>query len=601
MPVSNPPKPRLVFHVGITGHRPPQLPDEAMPRVEVASKRIFTQIASSLNEVAGITQDQFSGETRLIRVISSLAEGADRVTAQSAMEIKAEIQCPLPFHRDEYEEDFNAMDSRADYRTLLDQASAVMELNGDRKDAEGAYLEAGRVMLEQSDILIAIWDGKPARGRGGTGEIVAEALAAGKLVLQIVTDQPGKIRVLGRPDSVQWDEAVREEFRRLILCEGEAAKSLNRYLSERESRINWGWLFTLFRNVVCQGRFSGGSLANVDYIARTRAQWAEDWQKHSQLPQQVEEQITRGFLEHYAWADHLAVGYAGLFRSACVLRYVLITAAIWFTAYGFYASSMNWIGFAGQVTLLSAVCALILVENKWQWHRRSLEYRLLAEQFRLQAFLYPLGRGVCGSGNGVRVKQCPAWIAAYIRSVVRQAGLVSTVINPRYVKEFRSHLVEAEIKPQINYQKSVAEWQDRLQRRLQHTAMFFFVLGVLAFGGRTLAYRMWPNTATGRHESSIVEPAYAKRLILLVKVGSIVFPALGVMFAGLRSQGEFKRLSVRAATTSRIYERTQANMAACIEGWEDSVRATSRLAEEMLGEVTDWRVVIEGKGLSLPI
>ena len=30
-------------------------------------------------------------------------------------------------------------------------------------------------VLEHSDVLIAIWDGKPAQGPAGTGQIVAEA------------------------------------------------------------------------------------------------------------------------------------------------------------------------------------------------------------------------------------------------------------------------------------------------------------------------------------------------------------------------------------------------------------------------------------------
>ena len=38
-----------------------------------------------------------------------------------------------------------------------------------------AYEQAGRYIVEHSDVLLAVWDGLPARGRGGTAEIVAWA------------------------------------------------------------------------------------------------------------------------------------------------------------------------------------------------------------------------------------------------------------------------------------------------------------------------------------------------------------------------------------------------------------------------------------------
>ncbi|MEI9967291.1 MAG: hypothetical protein WDM87_01165 [Terracidiphilus sp.] len=42
--------------------------------------------------------------------------------------------------------------------------------------ADVAYERVGRLVLEQSDFLIAIWNGEPAAGRGGTAQIVEEAL-----------------------------------------------------------------------------------------------------------------------------------------------------------------------------------------------------------------------------------------------------------------------------------------------------------------------------------------------------------------------------------------------------------------------------------------
>jgi hypothetical protein len=44
---------------------------------------------------------------------------------------------------------------------------------------EEAYEATGLYVVEHSDVLIAVWDGRPARGRGGTASIVATAREQG--------------------------------------------------------------------------------------------------------------------------------------------------------------------------------------------------------------------------------------------------------------------------------------------------------------------------------------------------------------------------------------------------------------------------------------
>ncbi len=48
-----------------------------------------------------------------------------------------------------------------------------------------AYLDAGLVLLDRADTLIAVWDGQQARGTGGTGEVVEEARARGIAVVVV--------------------------------------------------------------------------------------------------------------------------------------------------------------------------------------------------------------------------------------------------------------------------------------------------------------------------------------------------------------------------------------------------------------------------------
>ncbi|MFJ8953478.1 hypothetical protein ACIRO1_25525 [Streptomyces sp. NPDC102381] len=40
-------------------------------------------------------------------------------------------------------------------------------------------MAAGKEVVDQSDVLLAVWDGKPAGGKGGTADVVAYAQRQG--------------------------------------------------------------------------------------------------------------------------------------------------------------------------------------------------------------------------------------------------------------------------------------------------------------------------------------------------------------------------------------------------------------------------------------
>src|SRR5260221_12639223 len=67
--------------------------------------------------------------------------------------------------------------------TSWDCASAVVELDGRRSEESDAYLAAGKLIVELCDVLVAVWDGEPAAGKGGTADVVAVALASGRPVI----------------------------------------------------------------------------------------------------------------------------------------------------------------------------------------------------------------------------------------------------------------------------------------------------------------------------------------------------------------------------------------------------------------------------------
>jgi len=51
-----------------------------------------------------------------------------------------------------------------------------------REPSEEAFFAAGKAVVDACDWLIAVWDGEPARGLGGSADVVAYARNQGRRV-----------------------------------------------------------------------------------------------------------------------------------------------------------------------------------------------------------------------------------------------------------------------------------------------------------------------------------------------------------------------------------------------------------------------------------
>ncbi len=160
------------MHIGITGHQ------------KLKDSQVWYWVRIEL--------DKFLSQTTLPLIgITALAVGADQMFAKSILRHGGELNVVLPFKG--YEKKFSEGLIRNEYYELLRVASKSEVLQKMSSDEE-SYYAAGRRIVDLSDVLLAIWDGKPAAGLGGTGDIVDYAKRAGKsivhlnTVLQIVTN-----------------------------------------------------------------------------------------------------------------------------------------------------------------------------------------------------------------------------------------------------------------------------------------------------------------------------------------------------------------------------------------------------------------------------
>jgi len=148
------PRRRDRLWLGVTGHQ--HLPPRTTELVRAALRSLLRQYDGA--NLTGIT---------------CLADGADQLFARAVLEIGGELEVLVPALR--YRDGLRP-EAWPAYDELLAAASRVEHLPFG-ESTEEAHLAAGQMVVDHSDRVVAVWDGAPARGLGGTADIVAYARA----------------------------------------------------------------------------------------------------------------------------------------------------------------------------------------------------------------------------------------------------------------------------------------------------------------------------------------------------------------------------------------------------------------------------------------
>jgi hypothetical protein len=143
--------------IGITGHA--SLSERTAECVADELRAILS--AHAPDDVVGLT---------------CLARGADQIFARVVVELGGSIEVVLPAA--DYRERKVTPDNAAEFDTLLAHASAVHTLPLPESNRE-AYLAASEHVLAEADEVVAVWDGGPPDGRGGTSDVVHAARERG--------------------------------------------------------------------------------------------------------------------------------------------------------------------------------------------------------------------------------------------------------------------------------------------------------------------------------------------------------------------------------------------------------------------------------------
>lgn len=144
------------MRIGITGHR------GLSPEVEQRARLALAE-AIAAYEPAGLVG------------VSCIADGPDAWFAQAVLDHGGLIEVVLP--AEQYRDDLPDW-HHPSYDALLRQASAVLRTGLDRSDSQ-AHMAGSELLVDHVETLLAVWDGQPARGYGGTADVVAYAEGKG--------------------------------------------------------------------------------------------------------------------------------------------------------------------------------------------------------------------------------------------------------------------------------------------------------------------------------------------------------------------------------------------------------------------------------------
>ena len=185
----------LQITIGVTGHR-------RLGNIDI--------LRQTIQEVLDKILAKYPGTERMnvrLYVLSPLAEGADRLVVEEIFkrDKEAVLKAVLPLHRSDYLKDFQTEESREEFNRLLGRAKHPLFLRDNPLEHEyppemlkearrQAYEDVGRYVVNHCDVLIALWNGKTTRRKGGTAEIIKYAKDKKCPVYIIDTNNPSEFR-----------------------------------------------------------------------------------------------------------------------------------------------------------------------------------------------------------------------------------------------------------------------------------------------------------------------------------------------------------------------------------------------------------------------
>lgn len=512
------------FRIGITGHRRLDDPDALVPAIREAVRLLRDLLT------------EHADSDVVLVVVSSLAEGADRLVARELLvEPTARLEVILPIARSAYAQDFQDKGSRREFRTLLARASQVRQAPG-RSTREEAYEWAGRRVVDRCDALLAVWDGQPARGRGGTQQIVEYAR--------------------DREVPLAWvhasgDPRVTAELHH----ESEGVHAMREALRELRE-------------------YNESEIAATQFQARVEAQRDDLWLAAVPTPSadalgQAREDVAAWLVPFLARADLFAVRVHRRFRTLSTAMFVMAAAAVAIVAVQTnFFPSQDWL-VSLEILLLVVLLAIPLLRNRMRLHERWTSCRFLAERLRSAYFLTLAGTGDRRHPDQSASFSDPtvAWIERALSQIM--ASRPGVALTQADVIPLRTYLSNCWIGGQAKYHYAIATRSGRWEQWLRRATACLFGITLISAVLHAIGLGSKLHLAAG------------------LVVVSLSVPAAGAALHGIGTQHEYRRHAQRGRRmvtqmTQLQYQMNEAENLAQIR------QIAANVERSMREESNDW-------------
>ncbi len=647
------PLPRLCL--AITGHR------ESNAAFAEHREAIAASLARLFDAADAVTQGP-NMEAAPTRLLSLLAHGADLMAVNQALARGWGITAPLPFGLDlniainadpESVDQFDELLNRrpisdlilanragqirdvagrarlfelaeedasiaAAHRTMLARKTDTISVQRLSDIASGRVATAGRIMIEQADVLVAIWDGFTPGSIGGTRHTIASAVEVGTPVICIDASQAGRMLVLRTPEDMSVlesapqleDVAAIETFIRTLFAPSEADQNERAIQFHTEQwHAASSRRFHAYRRV--EAFFGGKALREKWPQLKTKYEPPEKISEGSgrQLLEMAHalpgndgkfvSRIQTEILQRFAWADGLSTYLSDAYRGGMVMNFILSALAIIAgVAYlPLTAVASKWPFALAEFILLAAIVAITAIGRRRKWHERWFETRRVAEYFRHAPIMLLLGvaraRGRWPRGSDTE------WPEFYAREIFRDLGLPAVKIDHAYLRAALGTLVRQHVINQRTYHEAKAAKLARVHHGLDRLSETLFMLAILSVA----SYLSLLAAASMGLVSEHVPYQLSKMFTFL----GVSLPAFGGALAGIRYFGDFERFASISEITAEKLSDVEGRIATLMTAPDGHLRyiQVAGLAHNIdnivVTEIENWQAVFGSKQISVPV
>ena len=440
---------KIPIVMGITGHRNVVKDDYSDISAEIGNSfEEVLKLCNAPNDKKNGTalQEANENEQPPIILLTGLAQGADMLTAKVARQYNVAYIAVLPCPLDQFKKSFDDADALAELDDYIANAADVVIVNDIEKDLANQagqdidsywYRQVGIYIVQHASILLALWDGKPPKGKFGCGTADVVDMALNHTYVKAKTGphfgMPGDCAVKWIKCRRQGDGSDKDvkscyllpsvyhvnddktDGAELVNLDGEGE-----YMCLKLSTMPDVTTEIITRTVEYNANDAGE--LNPDYGLLAPSDYAEtsDYQKRLHRHYQKSDALSGVQKKKFS----IAVWTFAIMGMAVALAFMLYDELNW-----------NWLSLpCGVIVLAIIVYYFYVLTTKRQYHRKFLAWRALSETLRTQFYVSVCGidYNICDSFTWMQ-KNDVVWIDRAL-AALSLGNVKNTQIDPTKVK-----------------------------------------------------------------------------------------------------------------------------------------------------------------------